>query len=309
MIRETTFRDSRAIELKTSRLHLVAPVEYGPRLMHFGAASGGNLLLQMEDEEPGGASGEYCFRGGHRLWHAPEHPVRTYQPDNDALHLETLENGFLLRQPVERDTGIVKQVEVRAVADDTLRVRHFLTNDGKEPFKGAPWALTMFRGGGRCVMPLPPKGEHPRDLLPGFSFVQWPYADLSLECWKFSRSFIGIEIPKVPSPQKVGLSSWPGWIGYWLEGVAFVKFVSTDPRAVYPDFGCQMEVFSDGKMIELETLGGLTDIAPGETVTHDEYWTIIEGLPEPKSEGEVAETWFPSVGRWIRSFSGSEANR
>lgn len=305
MIQKTSLGDSPAIELKTPCLRLVAPLDFGPRILHFSSADGNNLLLRLQDEEPAGVNGDFYFRGGHRLWHAPEHPVRTYQPDNDPPHLEQRENGFLLRQPVERENGIVKQVAVTAVAEDTFLLRHSLANEGREPFPCAPWGLTMFRGGGRAVLPLLPKGEHPRDLLPGYSLVQWPYTDIGLDCWTISRSYIGIDVSKVPAPQKIGVTAWPGWLGYWLEGSAFIKFTMPDRRASYPDFGCQMEVFSDGRMIELETLGGLGDLAPKDTVVHDEYWTILEGLPEPRSESEVAEAWFPAVERWIRSFSTS----
>jgi hypothetical protein len=152
---------------------------------------------------------------------------------------------------------------------------------------------------------LLPKGEHPRDLLPGFSLVQWPYTDLSLKCWTISRSFIGLNAAEVDQPQKIGLSDWRGWLAYWVDGQTFVKYTTPGIGGEFPDFGSRMEVFSDGKFLELETLGALSDIEPKQTVQHEEYWTVLADLPEPKGEEEVGQVWFPAVERWVRNLPGS----
>jgi hypothetical protein len=43
--------------------------------------------------------------------------------------------------------------------------------------------------------------------------------------------------------------------------------------AAYPDFGCTFETFTNADILELETLGPLTTLAPGESVSHTERWT------------------------------------
>ncbi len=46
----------------------------------------------------------------------------------------------------------------------------------------------------------------------------------------------------------------------------------------YPDFGCSFETFTNAEILELETLGPLTRLRPGETVTHTEHWNLHRGV-------------------------------
>ncbi len=45
----------------------------------------------------------------------------------------------------------------------------------------------------------------------------------------------------------------------------------------YPDFGCNCETYTAGTFIELESLGPLEVVAPGESVQHLERWSLFEG--------------------------------
>lgn len=308
MIRHIEYRGSRAIELSTASLSTVAPLEYGPRVLYFGLRQGSNLFLEFEKEAGQGPDGLYYLRGGHRFWHAPEHPERTYQADNDPVELELqADHGFTLRQQAEQATGLAKEVAVAIAGPRAVRVRHTLTNRGLWPVRCAPWALTVLRPGGRAVIPLLPKGEHPRDLLPQYALVPWPYTDFSRDCWRFFPSFIRLDTRRVPGPQKVGITGYPGWIGYWLDGSVFIKTVLQRPAASYPDGGCRAEVFSDPDMIELETLGPLVELPPGQSSSHEEFWGILSGLPEPSEEATVRDEWLPAVDEWMRNLPAREA--
>ena len=46
----------------------------------------------------------------------------------------------------------------------------------------------------------------------------------------------------------------------------------------YPDCGCSFETFTNADFLELETLGPLTRLHPGETVTHTERWAAHRGV-------------------------------
>ncbi len=52
------------------------------------------------------------------------------------------------------------------------------------------------------------------------------------------------------------------------------------PVQNYPDHGCNSESYCNDKFIELETLGPLDVVSPGQTVLHTEIWEIYEGLDE-----------------------------
>ncbi|MBC8040688.1 MAG: hypothetical protein H7Y06_09110, partial [Opitutaceae bacterium] len=210
-------------------------------------------------------------------------------------------NGIALAQPTEEKTGLQKAMKLEVQGERTVKVTHALTNHGLWTVETSAWALTMLRGGGYGVLPLLPKGNHADgDLLPGYSFVPWTYTDLSLPVWDLHRDFIGIDVPKAKAAQKFGITNYPGWSAYWVDGVTFVKYAPVVKNATYPDFGCAFEVFTNGEMIELETLSPLVKLAPGESVTHTEHWGVFDDLKKPSTDAAFAEL-AAVVGKWIKT--------
>jgi len=281
---KTDYRGGDALVLATRAIELVVTTSVGPRVVSLRSSSGKkrNLFLEISPDEPRGNG--YDFRGGHRLWHSPEDIVRTYQPDDEPLAVATLPRGIALTQPVEQKTGIVKGMSLEIFGERTVKVTHTLTNRGLWTIETAPWALTMLRPGGYGVLPFLPKGSHAGgDLLPNYALVPWTYTDLALPAWEMNRDFLGVNVGKATEAQKLGITNYPGWAAYWNDGVTFVKYAAVDPAANYPDLGCAFETFTNGKMIEFETLGPLAKLAPGETATHVEFWTLLEGLAKPNT--------------------------
>jgi hypothetical protein len=284
-ITETTYRGGAALSLSTRALELVVTTAVGPRVVSLKSVRGkaGNLFLELPAKEP--RYHGYYLRGGHRLWHAPEDIVRTYQPDDDPLEVRRLSDGVSLTQPVEPKTGLQKGIAIEVLDDRTLKVTHTLANRNLWAVSCAPWTITMLRGGGYGVLPLPPKGSHSGgDLLPTGSLVPWPFTDLSLPVWNIRRDFIGIDVAKGDGAQKLGITRYPGWSAYWRRGDAFVKYAPAVAGGAYPDLGSQFETFTNGSMIELETLGPISSLAPGRSVRHLEYWTVVTGLARPDSD-------------------------
>jgi acyl dehydratase len=57
--------------------------------------------------------------------------------------------------------------------------------------------------------------------------------------------------------------------------------------ARYPDFNSSLEVFSNSRMLELETLAPLAVLQPGATVEHDERWELHRHIQLEFSEDDV----------------------
>ena len=295
------YRGGEALAFATKQLELVVTTSVGPRVVSLRSKRGraGNLFIEFPVNAP--RSHGYDVRGGHRLWHSPEDIVRTYQPDDDPLAVKPLRHGVALAQPTEPRTGMQKAMKLEFVGERTVRVTHALTNHGLWPVETAAWALTMFRPGGYGVLPLLPKGDHAAgDLLPTYSLVPWSYTDLAQPVWELHRDFIGIDVTKAKAAHKLGLTNYAGWSAYWLNGTTFVKHAAVIAGAIYPDFGCAFETFTNGEMIEFETLSPLVKLAPGGSVLHVEHWTVLDGLAKPNTDAAFAKL-SAAVGAWRKT--------
>ena len=74
--------------------------------------------------------GDFHFRGGHRLWHAPESMPRTYAPDMGKLVITELDDGVSIEAQTEPGSGIHKRIDIHLEADaPTVNLTHTLIND------------------------------------------------------------------------------------------------------------------------------------------------------------------------------------
>ena len=288
-VEETAFRAwEDCLRLSNEGIELVVTVGLGPRVLYCGYPGGENLFFTDEDREP--MLGDYVVHGGHRFWHAPEDANRTYVPDDDPVEWEETGRGVRLVQPVEALTGIRKRVSF-AFAEDApvVEVTHELENEGVWAVELAPWAISVMRPGGTAVVPLS-RGD-PESVLPDRSLSLWPYTDLSDERLTFAdETTLVDQAADGEGPLKVGASGGDEWAAYVTDGTAFVKEFAYDPAATYPDGGSAVEVYAAANSLELETLGPLAELSPGESAVHTETWRLVEGVDDPAgSDSPAAE--------------------
>ncbi|MEI8314664.1 MAG: hypothetical protein WCG79_04340, partial [Verrucomicrobiota bacterium] len=238
--------------------------------------------------------------GGHRLWHAPEDEKRTYCPDNSPVTVEQCAGQVRFIQPVETMTGIQKEIDIKLAPNRAcVNVVHRLRNTGAWPVELAPWALSVMAPGGTCVIPLPARGTHPKDLLPGNMLTLWRYTDMSDRRWTWGRKYILLRQDASPksTPQKFGALAPDGWAGYALNGQLFVKKFACVAGASYADYGCNFETFTNHEMLEVETLGAFTKIEPGQVVEHAETWSLFDNVPTPECDRDVDRHISPLIKR------------
>ncbi|HOC21879.1 MAG TPA: hypothetical protein PKL16_10295 [Anaerolineae bacterium] len=276
------------IRLTNGIVELVITADVGPRIIRFGFVGGENEF----DEDWLGVTGGDTWRnyGGHRLWHAPEHPVRTYAPDNSPVAVEEHDGFVRFIQPLEVSTGIQKELDVSlASAGTRVRVVHRLRNTNLWGVELAPWALSVMAAGGVAILPLPPRGSHEGNLLPSGALTLWPYTDMADPRWTWGTEYALLrQDPQAQAPQKLGTGAHKGWIAYARRGHLFVIYVTSRPGATYPDLGSVVESFTNARMLELETLGPLAMVAPGAEVEHVEEWALFEGVATPTCDADVA---------------------
>jgi hypothetical protein len=263
--------------ISNGEVEAVITSDVGPRVMRYGFVGGQNFFREFEDQLGRSGESEWQPRGGHRIWIAPEDPVRSYAPDNETISVEQVADGVIATQPVEPLTGLQKRIGVRMDRAGTgVEVVHRIRNAGSEPYRLAPWALSMMAQSGRGIHGFPPRGTHPEVLPPTNPLVMWAFTNLSDPRWTLLERYLVLrQDPANAVPQKLGTFNSKTWGAYLLNGELFVKrFDARGVPADYPDFGCSYETFTNADILELETLGRLVTLAPGESVSHTEHWTL-----------------------------------
>lgn len=289
--------------LSNDQIEIIITADVGPRIVHLGFVGGHNELFLVADDVGRSNDDDFRFYGGHRLWHAPEVKPRTYHPDNKPVTIQQSDGRLQATAPVEKSSGIQKQITVEMSADEPhLRLTHRLTNHGAWSVELAAWAITMCAPGGVGIMPLPPQGETTTDLLPRTAIALWPYTRPADARWLWGNHFVMLRHDQQnASPQKAGLFAPDGWVAYANRGHLLVKVVRVDEDAVYPDRGCNVELYADGNLLEIETLGLLTQLAPGQHVEHIEDWYLFDGVSATDSEADVQQHILPLIESVLRS--------
>jgi hypothetical protein len=262
--------------VSNGEVELIVTADVGPRIMRYGFAGERNFFKEYPEMLGRSGEKEWMIRGGHRLWRAPEDATLTYAPDNDPVKIEIKGSELVATQPVEKLTGIEKQIAVRLAETGTrVEVVHRMRNTLRRAAEFAPWALTVMAPGGVAITGFPPRGRHPEVLLPTNPLVMWAYTDFSDPRWKFTKKYLILrQDPEAKEPQKAGLFHPDTWGAYLVATDLFLKRSKADPAKRYADFGCSFEMFTNAEMLELETLGPLVEVPPGGTIEHVEHWSL-----------------------------------
>jgi hypothetical protein len=276
--------------LANDSVEVVITTDIGPRIIRYALVGGDNILGEVPDAAVETELGTWKPWGGHRLWTAPEALPRSYVPDNGPIECQELgERAVRLIQPVEAPTGIQKQMSVSLDAEGSrVVIHHKITNTNLWAVTLAPWALTILAGGGRTIIPQEPYISHDDCLLPARPLVLWHYTDLSDPRWSIGPKYIQLRTDEaMEEPQKAGVANAQGWAAYLRQRTLFVKTVPCDPDAAYPDCGCNCETFTKADFMELETVGALATLEPGESAEHVEEWHLFDGVQAGDSEEEL----------------------
>jgi hypothetical protein len=277
---------------------VIVTLDVGPRVICYRLPGGFNVLKNYDDQMGGVGEAEWQIRGGLRFWLAPEDTTRTYFPDNRPVNFQEVgSNAVRLTPPPETEYGVQKEMTVRLAekgtrVDVTLRV----TNVGSAPTKLAPWAPTVMAPGGVEVIPQPPHRNHPgspenarsaADFAPSQDLILWPYFDFTDPRWSLGSRYLMLRQDPTKGPTKIGLAHRLGWIAYLNRGNLFVKRIPYVEGATYPDMGTNYQTFSNEDMLEMETVGVLTTLAPGQSAELSESWELHGNVPDVRTEADV----------------------
>jgi hypothetical protein len=271
---------SNCYRVSNGEIELIVTSDVGPRVIRFGFVGGQNLFKEFSEQLGRTGEDKFQLRGGGRVWKAPEDPVATWAPDNVPVTIKVTPTGLIAREPLEPSTNLQKEIEVSMAGSGTaVTVSHRITNGSLFALEFAPWALTMMAPRGTAVSGFPPRGKHPANLEATNPLVMWAYTNLADPRWRFTRKYLILrQDPNNSDAQKLGMFNRDTWAAYLLNHELFVKRTTSDPTRAYPDFGCSFETFTNNDFLEIETLGPLTKVAPGQTIEQIEHWALYRNV-------------------------------
>jgi hypothetical protein len=272
---QTSFFDRPAYQLSNKHLSLTVVPALSGRVMEL-LFRKQNLFWINEPLLKGEAEGDPAFGGwlnwgGYKTWLAPQ--SRWPDPDAQSDEMDNVEwtvigqtdsavgTSLHLRGPIIPWGGVQlgRQITLRA-GEKKVTARESIHNAGDKTQTWAVWAVAQFPVPGWATFP----GEGARKTL-------------ALTPPKFRRDRLHF---KGDSKWKVGTLAKEGWGEYQANSWPVTFRASFPPHAdlPHPD-DCNLETWSNSgpAYMELEWLGPLVTLKPGESWAFETSWTVNSG--------------------------------
>lgn len=279
----------KCLKISNEIVKIIITVDVGPRVINYSFLDGQNIMFEDLNRDFSESGKEFdCFGGGtwyiyggHRLWASPEGYPKSYYPDNDPVPYKIIENGAVFSPATQKWNQYQMEMEITLDENSSeVHLVHRITNRAAWSVTLAPWCLTVLAPGGCEIIPQPTEDT---GLLGNRLLAIWPYTKLTDNRVIWGDRYISLTQDKTNSDKfKLGINSEHGLSLYFINGDLFVKRFSPVKGGNYPDGGMSFETFTNNLFLEMETLGQIKEIAPNETVEHEENWALYrqEGLKE-----------------------------
>jgi hypothetical protein len=306
---ESDFLGWPAVHLDNGPIRAVVVPDIGGRVLQFWLDEHPYLfvnphlagqLFTPEENWGDGTMASWKNYGGNKTWPAPQGwsgPDEWAGPPDPVLDsgrfrtLNVEDRRAVVQSQPDPRTGLQMTREL-ILAPDAARavLRRTMRNVSDRAVRWSLWDVTQLEcGDGRgavrphCRMSIPVNSvsrfEH------GFSVLYG--ADDNLQWRTDDPSVFGVEYAGMLG--KVGLDSQAGWVAFSDDQWTFLHQFEVDLAASYPDGGATVEVWTHGpgiaagvdfggeqlrgQFMEMEVLGPLVDLAPGEQASADLVWS------------------------------------
>ena len=287
----------KCIKIDNGKIELIITLDIGPRVIRFSEIGGENVFFEDEElrinhddkkaiyaEKLGEEYGTWATIGGHRLWASPEALPRTYFV-NARSDYEKIENGVRIKTPVQPWADLRPEMDIIISGENTVKTVHRLENCGAWPIEFAPWAITVMAQGGTEIIPQPKRST---GLLKNRLIALWDYTEMGDERVSWGTNYIKLrQNPNVKNAFKLGIDSEHGFAMYFNSGNLFVKKFDIVENGSYPDGGMSFESYTNGDILEIESLGEIKKVGSGEISEHTEYWSLYGGVDLPETDADI----------------------
>ncbi len=256
IVRAAKWRNEEAISIVHEKCSLVITTSIGPRIISLTYKSSENLLYE---DETGFGVEDWKLMGGHRFTTAPE-DAASYYPDNAPCKAEYEQAVVRITAPMRPDR-LQLAIEIQgADKGKGFIITHLLHNHGQTTWHGALWAIT-------CI----PRFYNAVASCTTKEIKYWP--DTEPANWTVTDGVMSINPGDFRG--KTGWHEKEGWLGASCNGTSLtIAHRERTSPADCADNGCNLEMFACSNWIELETLGKLETLGPGECAKHQQEWIL-----------------------------------
>ena len=275
----------KCLEISNDTVKIIVTLDVGPRIICYSFLNGENILfedtnrvfqeLNPQMEEVYGKGKPWIIYGGHRLWKSPEMMPDTYYPDNNPVDYRVTEKGAVFIPPVQEWTNYGYEIEVELRdSGSNVTVKHRVTNHGDKSFDFSIWPITVLSPGGVEVVPQP---FNKTGAIPRMGMTFWFYDKMMDERLVWLNRYILLKQDKNGDDRmKFGINNEDGFAMYFNHGDMFLKEFDVVIDGNYPDGGMSFETYTNPLFLEMESLGELKVVAPRETISHTERWSLYK---------------------------------
>lgn len=287
----------RVLAIENGDMELYVTLDVGPRIIRYALPGGENFMFEdvnAEIVEQGAAFDDHFYPGaywrtygGHRIWLTPEAKPDTYYPDNDPCTYTVHGNVITVTPPAQKASQVAERLILTVPESGTsVVVRAEATNLADHPQTFGVWQISVMCPNGLAVVP-----QTLRDtgLLHNRRMSLWPYCEMNDARVYWGKTLFTLrQDPGADRPFKVGTSNERGFAAYLCHNAMFIKRLPFYSDVPYPDDGCNFETYTNPKILELESLGKLAPVAPGDTVSSEEVWSLTPDVTAPDATDEAA---------------------
>ncbi|XMB72860.1 hypothetical protein RJI07_02865 [Mycoplasmatota bacterium WC30] len=285
----------KCLRIDNGFLEVIATLELGPRIISLRRLAGENIFFEdlndlnyvtsEQQDEIFFKGATWHSYGGHRLWKSPE-DYATYYPDNDPITYHLENNKITLIQKPQIGTNLQLIFSLDFEEENLIKVSSKIKNLSNTDKKIACWSLTMCKGPGLEIVPLP---NDETGFNPQRYYSLWNFGAKNNDPRAYyGDKFFSLRMePGNPLAYKVGMKLNKGNIIYLTKEDVFVKKFKRIKNAVYSDNNVNYETYTKDLFMELESLGEYKEVKPNEELNHHEYWSLFEfncELPEGNDE-------------------------
>lgn len=287
----------RVLAIENGDMELYVTLDVGPRIIRYALPGGENFMFEdinAEIVEQSAAFDDHFYPGaywrtygGHRIWLTPEAKPDTYYPDNDPCTYTVNGNVITVTPPAQKASQVAERLVLTVPESGTsVVVRAEATNLADHPQTFGVWQISVMCPNGLAVVP-----QTLRDtgLLHNRRMSLWPYCEMNDARVYWGKTLFTLrQDPSADRPFKVGTSNERGFAAYLCHNAMFVKRMPFYADVPYPDDGCNFETYTNPQILELESLGKLAPVAPGDTVSSEEVWSLTPNVTAPDASDEAA---------------------